>query len=334
MWRLEHPELLYALALLPALWAGYALARRANRKALKQLGNPGLLQSMMQGYSAARERARMALLLSVVALLVLGLANPQRGTKSETALQRSLDVILALDISQSMLAQDVPPNRLERARQFARDLALALRSERVGLVLLAGSAYPQMPLSSDFAALDMGLRSAHPGLAPNPGTAIGDAIEVAEKLFGAESKAGKVLILISDGETHDAGALARAQTAGKNKVVIFTIGVGTSEGGFIPLQIADREDYKRDETGEPVRTRLHEDFLREIAATGKGRFFRLDGGNEKAYIQSIRAHIDTLEKQELELRRYDSYRSFFQVFLALGLLLLVAERRLSARKQP
>jgi Ca-activated chloride channel homolog len=326
MWRLEHPEFLYALALLPALWAGYALANRAKRRALKALGDPGLLQSMMRGYSATRERARMALFLSAVALLILGLANPQLGTKSETALQRSLDVILALDISQSMLAQDVPPNRLERARQFARELALALRSERVGLVLLAGSAYPQMPLSSDFAALDMGLRSAHPGLAPNPGTAVGDAVEVAEKLFGPESNAGKVLILISDGETHDTDALARAQAAGKNKVVIFTIGVGTPEGGFIPLRIAEREDYKRDETGEPVRSRLNEEFLRQVADAGKGRFFRLDGQNEKAHIQAIRSHIDTLEKQELELRQYDRYRSFFQVFLALGLVLLLAKR--------
>lgn len=329
MWRLEHPEYLYALLLIAAIWLGFAWLKRANRRTMERIGRPDLLKAMMRGYSSRRERRRIGLYSGAVAFFVLALCNPQVGVKSETVTQRSLDVVLALDVSLSMLAEDAPPMRLEQARQFARELVRALRSERMGLVLLAGNAYPQIPLTSDFAAMDMALRSAHPGLAPNPGTAIGEAVEVAEKLFDPSSRAGKVLVLISDGETHDTGAEARARTAAKNGVVIFTVGVGAAQGGFIPITVAGQGDYKRDERGEPVRTRLEESLLRELASIGKGQYFHLQSGSTGSAVQSIRNQIDILEKQEIEQQRFDRYRSFFQVFLVLGLLLLIGAMRFS-----
>lgn len=324
MWKLEHPEYLFALLLPAALWLGFALAQRAKRRTLERIGRPELLMAMMQGYSAGRERTRMWLLTGAMILLVAALCNPQIGIEDETVTRRSLDVVVVLDISMSMLAEDVPPNRLEQARQFARELVSALRSERMGLVLLAGNAYPQVPLTSDFAAMDMALRTVHPGMAPSPGTAIGEAINAGEKLFAADSRAGKAIILISDGETHDEEAVARMRTVAKNGVLLFTAGAGTPQGGFIPVEVAGRSDYKRDERGEPVRTRLEEGLLRELARTGKGQYFRLQRGSNEQAVQSIRARIDTLEKQEMEQQRFERYRSFFQVFLAAGLLMLAA----------
>ncbi len=323
VWRLEHPEFLYALLLPVAAGIGYAVSRRAGRRSLERLGRPELLRQMMKGDAELRRRRQMWRLIPALALIVAALANPQIGMEGEKVKQRSLDVIVAIDISLSMLTEDVPPNRLEKARQFARELVTVLRGERVGVVLLAGNAYPQIPLTSDFAAVDMGLRSAQPGIAPNPGTAIGDAVDVAGKLFGAQSKAGKVLVVISDGETHDEGAAARAKAASKNGVVIFCVGVGTPQGGFIPIQVAGRDDYKRDERGEPVRSRLEEDLLRDVAAGGNGRYFRLQAGNAGQIAGAIRDRIETLEKTEMEQRRFERFRSFFQLFLGAGLALLL-----------
>lgn len=260
--------------------------------------------------------------LTGISLLVLALANPQWGKKPETVTQRSLDVVLVLDISLSMLAEDVPPNRLERAKQFARELAAELRSERLGLVLLAGNAYPHIPLTTDFAAVEMSLQSAHPGLAPSTGTALGESIRAAGKVFGDQSAAARVLVIISDGETHDVDAEAQAKAAAKNGMVLFTVGVGTQAGGFIPVRVAGRGDYKRDERGEPVRTRLEESILRNIAKWGKGQYHRLGRDGYEHAIRQIRSHIDTLEKQGVERRQFDQFRSFYQIFLAAGLLLL------------
>ena len=322
MWKLSHPEYLFALLLPAMLGLVYVLRQVANRRSLARIGSLELLTAMMQGHSPQREARKMGVALAGITLLVLALANPQWGNKPETVTQRSLDVVLALDISLSMLAEDVPPNRLERAKQFARDLAAELRTERLGVVLLAGNAYPHIPLTTDFAAVEMALQSAHPGLAPSTGTAIGASIEAAEKVFGAQSPAAKVLVIISDGETHDEDAEAQAKAAVKNGMVLFTVGVGTGAGGFIPVNVAGRSDYKRDERGEPVRTRLEESILRDIAKWGNGQYHRLGNAGYERVIRQIRSHIDTLEKQEAERRQFDQFKSYYQIFLAAGLLLL------------
>lgn len=322
MWKFAHPEYLFALLLPAVLGLIYALRQAAKLRLLARIGSAELLTAMMQHHSPRLERRRVATALTGISLLVLALANPQWGSKPETVTQRSLDVVLALDISLSMLAEDVPPNRLERAKQFARDLAAELRSERMGVVLLAGNAYPHIPLTTDFAAVEMALQSAHPGLAPSTGTALGEAIRAAGRVFGDQSPAAKVLIIISDGETHDEDAEAQAKAAAKSGMVLFTVGVGTQAGGFIPVKVAGRSDYKRDERGEPVRSRLEEPLLRNIAQWGKGQYHRLGSAADEGVIRQIRSHIDTLEKQEAERRQFDQFRSLYQIFLAAGLLLL------------
>lgn len=322
MWKFAHPEYLFALLLPAVLGLIYALRQAAKRRLPARIGSAELLTAMMQHHSPRLERRRVATALTGISLLVLALANPQWGSKPETVTQRSLDVVLALDISLSMLAEDVPPNRLERAKQFAHDLATELRSEHMGVVLLAGNAYPQIPLTTDFAAVEMALQSAHPGLAPSTGTALGEAIRAAGKVLGDQSPAAKVLVIISDGETHDEDAEAQAKAAAKNGVVLFTVGVGTQTGGVIPVNVAGRSDYKRDERGEPVRSRLEEPLLRNIAQWGKGQYHRLGSAADEGVIRQIRSHIDTLEKQEAERRQFDQFRSFYQIFLAAGLLLL------------
>ncbi|MBP8239846.1 MAG: VWA domain-containing protein [Saprospiraceae bacterium] len=323
MWKFAHPEYLFALLLPAGLGLVFALASKAKRRLWTRIGSVELLSAMMQHHSPQLEARRVGIALAGISLLVLALANPQWGKKSETVMQRSLDVVLALDISLSMLAEDVPPNRLARAKQFAGDLALALRSERMGVVLLAGNAYPYIPLTTDFAAVEMALQSAHPGLAPSTGTAIGESIRAADRLFGSQSAAAKVLVIISDGETHDQDAEIQAKAAAKNGMIIFTIGVGTEAGGFIPLNVAGRSDYKRDERGEPVRTRLEEQTLSNIARWGNGQYHYLGNVGYEVAIRRIRSHIDTLEKQETERRQFDQFRSFYQFFLSAGLLLLI-----------
>lgn len=323
MWKFAHPEYLLALLLPAGLGLVFALARKAKRRLWARIGSVELLSAMMQHHSPQLEARRVGIALAGLSLLVLALANPQWGKKSEKVMQRSLDVVLALDISLSMLAEDVPPNRLARSKQFAGDLALALRSERMGMVLLAGNAYPHIPLTTDFAAVEMALQSAHPGLAPSMGTAIGESIRAADRLFGSQSAAAKVLVIISDGETHDQDAETQAKAAAKNGMIIFSIGVGTEAGGFIPLNVAGRSDYKRDERGEPVRTRLEEQTLRNIARWGNGQYHYLGNAGYEGAIRRIRSHIDTLEKQETERRQFDQFRSFYQFFLAAGLLLLI-----------
>ncbi len=311
------------MLLLPAgLGLIFLLSRRAKRRLLAHIGSVELLSAMIQHQSPKLEARRVGAALIGVSMLVLALANPQWGKKPETVMQRSLDVVLALDISLSMLAEDVPPNRLERSKQFARDMAAALRSERMGVVLLAGNAYPYIPLTTDFAAVEMALQSAHPGLAPSTGTAIGECIRAAGRVFGEQSASAKVLIILSDGETHDQDAETQAKAAAQNGMTIFTIGVGTKAGGFIPIQMAGRSDYKRDERGEPVRTRLEEQILRNIANWGNGQYHYLGNVGYEGALRQIRSHINTLEKRETERRQFDQFRSFYQYFLAAGLLLL------------
>lgn len=323
MWKLAHPEYLFALLLPAVLGLVYQLNQRGKRRLLSRIGAVELLSAMIQHHSPLLEARRVGAALAGISLLVLALVNPQWGKKSETVMQRSLDVVLALDISLSMLAEDVPPNRLERAKQFARDLALALRSERIGVVMLAGNAYPHIPLTTDFAAVEMALQSAHPGLAPSTGTAIGESIRTAQQVFGDQSSAAKVLIIISDGETHDDDAETQAKAAAKSGTVLFAVGVGTQAGGFIPINIAGRSDYKRNESGEPVRSRLEEQTLRKIAGWGKGQYHHLGNAGYDGVVRQIRSHIDTLEKKETDRRQFDQFRSFYQFFLAAGLFLLV-----------
>lgn len=331
MFRFEHPEYLYALAALPVLVLFYVLVQGMRRRAVRRFGSPQLVDRLVPERSRYKHSIKFALLLSGLFFLIVGWSNPQWGTKREQVRRRSADVFLALDISQSMLAPDVPPNRLERAKRFAENLVQALKGQRIGLLLFAGNAYLQVPLTTDYAAVALFLKSANPDMAPTQGTAIGEVIDLAERSFEPESRNHKALIIITDGENHDDEALQQANTAKANGLLLFTVGIGTEEGSFIPVQVGGRQDYKRDETGNPVRSRLNEKVLQELADAGDGMYFNLASGSEPV-IEALRQRVDQIEKREYEQRSFSAYESYFQYFIGLGLLLITLEFLISYRR--
>lgn len=331
MFRFEYPEHLYALAVIPVLILFFAAMMMARKQAIRRFGNTSLMQYLMPQVSKFKHTVKFVLLMAGVLVLIIGWANPQWGTKREKVQRRSVDVFIALDISQSMLAPDVPPNRLERAKRFGQNLVEALKGERIGLIIFAGNAYLQMPLTTDYAAAALFLKSANPAMAPTQGTAFAEAIDLAERSFEEENKNHKALVLITDGENHEEGAQERAQTARDNGLLLFTVGVGTTEGSFIPTYVGGRSDFKRDRTGQPVRTQLNEEMLQELAASGNGAYFNLASGSD-AVLDALKQRIDNIEKRELEQRVFSEYESYFQYFLGLGLLFVIVEFLLPYRR--
>lgn len=333
MFRFENPDYLYALALLPVLLLLFIFYLNWKKKAMSRLGDASLLKSLMPEASKYRTNIKFGLMLLALALLFIGWANPQWGSKKEKVQRKSVDVMLALDISTSMYAQDMAPSRLARAQKFAEGLIEKLKGERIGLILFAGSAYLQMPVTTDYAAAKLFVRSANPNLAGSQGTVIGEAIKLARKSFESdeEDSSHKALIVITDGEDHDGWANDEAEAAQEEGIFLFTVGVGTPEGSFIPINIRGRDDYKRDNTGQPVRSKLNEDMLASIAEKGAGDYFHISEGD--AVADALKKRIEQMEKRELEVRSFTEYNSYFQYFIGAGLLLSFIEFLLSYRQE-
>lgn len=318
MFRFEHSEYLWYLTGLLPLVALLYLGWQWYKAQGRHLGEESLIRTLAQHASQRLKQWHYILVLLIFTMLVIAWANPQWGAKREKVKSRSSDIFIALDISNSMYCQDVAPSRLDQAKRFATQLVHQLRGERIGLILFAGNAYLQMPLTSDYAAAEVFIQSANPDLAGTQGTAIGDAIRTAQEGFTEDVKYHRVMIVISDGEDHDADAIEMAKEANAGGMIIFTVGVGTAEGSFIPMMIRGNEDWKRDEQGQPVRTKLNESLLQEVATSGGGSYFYLS--NTNSILRDIEQRVDVLEKREFEERSFTEYESYFQVFLGLGIL--------------
>lgn len=331
MFRFEHPYYLYALEILPFLGVFFYLMLQARKKALQRFGNTELVKKLAPQTSRYKHALKFWLFLLGITFLIFGAANPQWGVKREKVQRKGIDVFVSLDVSNSMLAEDIAPNRLERAKKFSEDLVEKLRGERLGLIIFAGNAYLQVPLTIDYAALGIFIKSANPDLMPTQGTAIGDVVALAERSFPADNQRHKVLIVISDGENHDDEAQQRAEEAAENGLLVFTVGIGSEEGSFIPVLVNGRADFKRDERGDPVRTRMDEEALRRIAAVGNGAYFNL-ANNSDQILKALQQRIDQVEKREYEQRAFTDFESYFQYFIAIALLLLVVEFLISYTK--
>lgn len=323
MFRFEYAENLYAFAIIPILIVLFFVAWTMRKKAIALLGERALLNRLMPQVSKYKHIVKFVLLIVALSAIVIAWANPQWGSKQEKVMSKSVDVFVALDISSSMLSEDIRPSRLERAKQFAVKLIEELRGERIGVIIFAGNAYLQMPLTTDYAAAQLFIKSANTSMAPTQGTAIGEAITLAERCFEENNKQHKALVIITDGENHEQETIDQMKKANANGLMAFTVGVGTEGGGFIPLNIGGRRDYKRDNTGEPIRTMLNEKMMKELAAAGKGSYFNLAQGEEVTV--ALRERIDKIEKRELEQRSFSEYESYFQYFIALAFLLIIAE---------
>jgi Ca-activated chloride channel family protein len=318
MFQFEHIELLWTLGIIPVLVLMYWLSRLSYRNQQKKLISNTLFTRLVPGLSPRRKIWRFVFLLFAFAAFSIALANPQWGTKKKKIKTQSSDIFIALDISQSMMAEDISPNRLERSKKFISELIEKLRGDRIGIILFAGEAYLQMPLSTDYSAAQLFVKAANTDLASTQGTAIKEAIDLAERAQQNEEQHHKSLVIITDGEDHDSEALAKAEATLEKGMTIHTIGVGTVQGSFIPAMNNGREEYKRDQNGELVRSALNENLLMGLAKKGGGIYNPINSG--MSAINQLLDHFERMQKIEVEQRSYTDFESYYQYFLSLGIL--------------
>lgn len=315
MFRFEFPEAFYLLLLIPAWYLFNYLTTRERNRRRAELGVPSTILKL--AFQLPQTRVLSLFFITGVLFLSVALANPQWGVKKERMPLERSDIFIALDISRSMDARDVIPSRLENAKRFVSQLVRSRRGDRIGLIFFAGSAFVQMPLTHDYAAAEMFVRTAETNLAGTQGTVIGEAIELAVK--NAEDDIPGALVILSDGEDHDTEALESATDAARRGWKIFTVGVGTSEGGLIPVNADGLEGYKTDNYGQPVRSVPNKDLLKQLAAQGNGQYFSLSD-DAVQLISDLSAYLDLVKKRSAEVRSYSQYNSYFQYFLAPAFL--------------
>ncbi len=332
MIRFAHPDTLYLLALIPVFILLYILFSRVRKKAMARFGELAILERLSESASRRKRLVKFCLYMSAYAVLVVGLANPQIGTRLEEMKQEGVDIFIALDVSLSMKAEDIKPNRLEKAKFEIRNLISRLGGDRLGLIVFAGEAYTQFPLTTDYGAANLFLDVVDTDAVPTPGTSIGSAIQRAMESFNFEEPSTKVLVIITDGENTDGDAFEAAEEASKKNVLIYTVGLGSPSGSPIPLYNAagQQVDFKRDQSGSVVVTKLDEVSLERIAVMGNGKYFR--GTNTQDELNEIYKSINELEKREFGVRQFTDYEDRFQWFLAAGLLLLLIEVMISEKK--
>jgi Ca-activated chloride channel family protein len=318
MFRFEHPEYLWALGLIVLPGLAARLRRRLSAADRDLWGMPDRQGNVL---TPRQQVVRLAGPMTLIALGVLALANPQWGRMERSIETRSADVYLLMDISTSMLAEDVAPSRLERARQLAGRITDALRSERIGLILFAGNAYVQSPLTTDWAAIRSYLQAADPSQAGTQGTAIADAFALVARGAEPGKPTGGLIVLLTDGEDHDDGAVAAIRDAARAGWVTHVVGLGTEAGGPIPILTSAGRDVKRDEKGEPVRTRLNSALLRELAAAGGGAFHDLS--REREIPRDLRQAIDATTQRKAATRVFTEHRTMYAWVLLPAILLLL-----------
>ena len=333
MFRFVSTELLFGLLLVPALAAFFWGARQARRRALAQFGDLALVQKLSATLSRRARAAKSVLLLLAVALLILALARPQFGTRVETVRSEGQDVMVALDVSRSMLAEDVSPNRLERARLEIMRILQRLDGDRIGFVAFAGNAFVQSPLTVDYGAAALFLNAMDPSLIPIQGTNLGEALTVALDAFEEGTRDHRVLIVVTDGEDHEGEIEAALERAVDEGVQIHTVGIGSLEGVPIPQFTAsgERSGFIRDSDGAVVTTRLDEATLQRVAQATGGRYFPALGPG--ANLDPLIEEITGGEGRELEAREITLFDEQFQIFLGFALVLLLAEGLIPERRR-
>ena len=330
MFRLEEHTILFLLILIPIGLLLIWLTQKWKKNVFSGFGDQEVFSRLYPGWSSAREWIKGILLLTALTLLLVSWANPQWGTRTEKIKAKSSDIFIALDISQSMLAEDISPNRMERAKRFTIELLGKLRGERIGLIYFAGSAYMQMPLTHDFANAEVHVRAANPDQAGTQGTIIAEAINLARESFTDESPTQKALIIISDGEDHEVDAVIAAQQALEEGIHIYTVGIGSEAGARVPHINQGRQTFKTDQAGNIITSILNKEMLTELANTGGGEFYLLD--QVMSALGKIDSEIDKLEKKETEQRSFTEFNSYFQLFLLPAILLLFFEFLFSSMK--
>ncbi|RLD28530.1 MAG: BatB protein [Bacteroidetes bacterium] len=321
-WLLLVIPVIIVLFLLLQIWKKYVQNKFISKQSLKKLSpNKSLFKPIL----------KIVVLCFAFACLIIALVNPKIGTKLETVKREGVDIVFAIDVSKSMLAEDIAPNRLEKSKQLVIQIINNLASDRIGIIAYAAKAFPQLPITTDYAAAKMFLQSMNTDMLSSQGTAIDEAIQLARTYYDDEDQTNRVLIIISDGEDHNNVASKVAEQANEEGIRIFTIGVGSINGGPIPIKRNNIVlSYKKDNQGETVITRLNEETLKNIAAEANGVY--INGANTNQVVEEIRDILNKMDKKEFEAKQFAEYKDQFQWFLGLALLFLVIDIFLLERK--
>lgn len=319
--KFASPEYLYLLILLPLLLAVYIYSNYRRNRNLRLYGDVQLLKSLMPDVSVYRPSIKFWLSFAALALIVVALARPQFGSKKETITRQGIEAVIALDISNSMMAEDIAPNRLEKAKKIISRLIDKFENDKVGLIVFAGDAFVQLPITNDFISAKMFLETISPALISRQGTDIGGAISLAMKSFTNTEGVGKAIILITDGENHEGGAEEAAKLAADKGMNVYVLGIGSLEGAPIPADGSN--DYRRDKEGNVVVTKLNEQMAQTVAQAGNGAYIRVDNTNNAQKI--LESEVNKLAKANVTTEVYTEFNEQFEFIAWIAFILLVIE---------
>jgi Ca-activated chloride channel homolog len=332
MLRYEHIEYLNFLFGIPVLILAILLYSKWKKNALALFGDSRLVNELLHSFSKRRSQIKNILTILIFTLLIIAIANPQIGTKMEEVKREGVDLIIAIDLSNSMLAEDIKPNRLERAKQAISKLIDNLEGDRIGLIVFAGEAYVQLPITTDYSAAKLFLATVNTDIVPTQGTEIAKAIDLSIKSFDMENGQNKAIIIITDGENHDEQAIESAEKANEVGIFVHTLGMGLSTGAPIPIynQNGIQTGYRKDKEGNTVVSKLNENLLMQIAKAGKGTYVRAN--NSESGLSTLFTEINKMEKKEIGTMVFTEYKDRFQWFIGLALLFLILDLMLLPRK--
>lgn len=331
MYQLDEKIWFWGLMAIPAIIVLFAILQIWKTQVQKRFADKKVLNKLSPNRSFFKSILKVFVLSLAFASLTIALVNPKIGTKLETVKREGVDIVFAVDVSKSMLAEDIAPNRLEKSKQLVTQIINNLASDRIGIIAYAGKAFPQLPITTDYAAAKMFLQNMNTEMLSSQGTAIDEAIQLARTYYNDEEQTNRVLIIISDGEDHSNIATDAAEAAAEEGIKIFTIGVGDVSGGPIPIKRNGIVmNYKKDNNGETVITKLVEETLVKIAQEANGEY--INGKNTASVVETIREILNRMDKKEFEAKEFAEYKDQFQWFLAAGIFFLLIDIFLLERK--
>ena len=332
MLRYENSEWLFLLVLIPIIILVFIFSIRWRKKAIGVFGQLKLVYKLMPMASELKLRTKFILFSIAITALIIGIANPQIGSKMEEVKREGVDLMIAIDLSNSMLAEDLQPNRLMRAKQSISKLIDRLDGDRIGLIVFAGDAFVQLPITTDYSAAKLFLSTINTSIVPTQGTAIGKAIGLSIKSFDLKNDQSKAIIVITDGENHEDDAIKKAEEAEELGIFIHTIGMGSAEGGPIPIKnrYGSVTSYQKDKEGNTIITVLNEEMLKQIAQAGGGSYIRAN--STQSGLNALFKEINKMEKKEIGSKVFTDYKDRFQWFIGLTIILLIIEIMIKGRK--
>lgn len=329
MFRFENPAFLYLLIIIPVIIVIRLLEMRKRKLKLKKFGDLSLLKQLMPDVSSSRKSLKFWLMIAALALLIVMLARPQMGTKISQEKRKGIEVIISLDISNSMRAEDVVPSRLDKSKMLVENMVDNFTNDKVGLVVFAGDAFIQLPITSDYVSAKMFLQNTDPSLIATQGTDLAGAIELSSKSFTQQDKVGRAILIITDGEDHEGGTIEAAEKARKNGIRVFVLGVGSTKGSPVP---DGNGGYMKDNSGQEVISALNEEMCKQVAQAGGGAYIHVD--NTSLAQRQLNDELTKLQKGDISSVVYSEYDEQFQAVGILVLILLIIEMLILERKNP